>query len=206
MRIGIYGGSFSPIHTGHLLLAESCRDQLQLDEVWFVPVAVSPLKQDTKPASDAHRLAMIDLAIAGHVSFRVQTVEMERQGVSYTIDTLNQFRETHPDNDFYFLLGGDSLASLHLWREVRRICELAQICHVSRHEAESNSWQHLEPVLTQQQIEAIRQHHIEMPRIELSSSDIRQRLANGRSIRYMLPRSVEKYIETHKLFQVKEKV
>lgn len=201
MRLGIYGGSFSPIHNGHLLLAESCREQCQLDEVWFLPAAVSPLKQDANPASNAHRVAMIELAIAGNQAFKVSPIELERGGISYTVDTLREVQQIVPHAQLFLLVGADSFASFSHWRAIDEICELATICTVGRPGSDLNDWGSLPEVLTDDQMMEIKEHSVEMPQIGLSSTEIRQRIADGRSIRYMVPRSVEKYIETQHVFR-----
>lgn len=201
MRLGIYGGSFSPIHNGHLLLAESCREQCRLDEVWFMPAAVSPLKQDANPASNAHRVAMLELAIAGNPAFRVSAIELERGGVSYTVDTLKEVRQQVPEAELFLLVGGDSFATFYHWRAIDEICQLATICTVGRPGSDISDWGRLPEVLSQEQMDQMKEHFVEMPLIGLSSTDIRLRIAEQRSIRYMVPRSVEKYIETQHVFR-----
>jgi len=200
MRLGIYGGSFSPIHHGHLLLAESCREQCKLDEVWFLPAATSPLKQDGVLASDAHRVAMIELAIAGNHAFKCSPIELERGGVSYTVETLRDLQTIVPQAELFLLVGGDSFASFEHWHKLEEICELATICTVGRPGSDLTDWGRLPEILTDDQMTHIKQHFVEMPLIGLSSTDIRERFVNGRSIRYMVPRSVEKYIETQRVF------
>lgn len=201
MRLGIYGGSFSPIHNGHLLLAESCREQCQLDEVWFMPAATNPLKADGTLASDAHRVAMIELAIAGNHTFKCNPIELERGGLSYTVDTLREVREIVPQAELFLLVGGDSFASFYHWHKIEEICELATISTVGRPGSDLNDWGQLPDVLSEDQMTRIKQHFVEMPLIGLSSTDIRQRILSQRSIRYMVPRSVEKYIETQHVFK-----
>ena len=201
MRLGIYGGSFSPIHNGHLLLAESCREQCRLDEVWFMPAAVSPLKQDANPASNAHRVAMLELAIAGNQAFKVSPIELERGGVSYTVDTLKEVQQQVPDAELFLLVGGDSFADFYHWRAIDEICQLATICTVGRPGSDLSDWGQLPEVLSQEQMDGMKEHFVEMPLIGLSSTNIRQRIAEQRSIRYMVPRSVEKYIETQHVFR-----
>ncbi|GAA4425006.1 nicotinate-nucleotide adenylyltransferase [Bremerella cremea] len=201
MRLGIYGGSFSPIHNGHLLLAESCREQCGLNEVWFLPAASNPLKQDVELASDAHRTAMVELAIAGNHAFKVSPIELERGGLSYTVDTLREVRQIVPHAELFLLIGGDSFASLFHWHKIEEICELATICTVGRPGFDLNDWGRLPEVLNEDQMTQIKQHFVEMPLIDLSSTEIRRRVTEGRSIRYMVPRSVEKYIETQHVFR-----
>src|SRR5690606_23754704 len=118
-------GTFDPVHYAHLLLAECCREQCQLDEVWFMPAARSPHKLEQQFASDEHRLAMLELACGGHDAFRVSKLELERGGVSYTVDTLRQLKEERPGDELFLLMGGDNLNELATWREPEVICELA---------------------------------------------------------------------------------
>ena len=119
MRIGIFGGSFDPVHYGHLLLAEMCREQCELDEVRLVPAAIPPHKQGKGRAADEHRLEMLNLAVGGHQSIVAWDVELQRGGVSYTIDTLRTLRAEQPEDELFFLMGADSLFDLPSWREPR---------------------------------------------------------------------------------------
>lgn len=206
MRLGILGGTFDPVHYGHLLLAESCREQLALDEVWFLPAAVPPHKQQVALTPGINRIEMLHLAIGGHDAFRVCSYEVERGGVNYTVDTLAHLAAEDPARELFFLMGADSLRDLPGWREPRRICELAMPAVVTRslpgvadHD-EGLDLATLNGLVSPQRLEAIRRHQVRMPRIDLSSSDIRSRVAAGRSIRYQTPRAVEKYIEAQRLY------
>lgn len=201
MRIGLFGGSFDPVHYGHLLLAEFCREEVPLDEVWFVPAAVSPHKTDQEPASATDRLEMLKLAVAGHEAFRVDAEEIERGGVSYTVDTLAGLHENQSDCELFFLMGADSLASFPKWHEPARICELATLVVVDRAGDPPADFSALEEICTPSQLEAIRAHHVRMALVDFSSSAIRERVAAGKSIRYQTPRAVEKYIQTHGLYR-----
>ena len=125
MRIGIFGGSFDPIHLGHLVLAEQCREQADLDQVLFVPCALQPHKRDGAQGTDRQRCEMVELAIAGHHPFGLSKTEMERGGVSYTVETLAQFRDSNPEDEWFLLMGDDSLECFSTWREPERICQLA---------------------------------------------------------------------------------
>jgi len=203
MRLGIFGGSFDPVHYGHLLLAETCREQARLDEVWFVPNALSPLKRDHPPAAPKHRLEMLQLAIGGHEAFRVSTIELDRGGISFTVDTLAEIGREQSSAELFFLLGGDSLADLPLWREPGRICELAQPLIVRRHGSPEPRYEALQGLLSAERLENVRHLTVQMPIIELSSTDLRRRVASGQSIRFRTPRAVEKYIESNGLYQQK---
>lgn len=200
MRLGIFGGSFNPVHYGHLLLAETCREQAELDEVWFVPNSISPLKQDQPPAAARHRIEMLQLAIGGHESFRLSTLELDRGGISYTVDTLTEIAAQQPSAELYFLMGGDSLVDLPKWRDPRRICELALPLVVRRQGSPEPRYDVFASLLTGERLELVRRMTVDMPIIELSASDLRRRAAAGLSLRYRTPRAVEKYIQIHNLY------
>ncbi len=125
MRLGIFGGTFDPVHYGHLLLAESCREQLGLDQVWFLPAAVPPHKQERTLAPASARAEMLELAIGGHPAFAVCRHEIDRGGVNYTADTLSLIKAEDPTRELFFLMGADSLRDLPGWKNPARICELA---------------------------------------------------------------------------------
>jgi nicotinate-nucleotide adenylyltransferase len=188
-----------------LLLAETCREAARLDEVWFVPNAVSPLKHDQPPIAAKHRLEMLQLAVGGHEAFRVSSLEIDRGGVSYTVDTLTEIQRTHPGAELFFLLGADSLVDLPKWREPQRICELAMPLVVRRHGSPEPHYRMLAPFIRPERLDAVRSSTIDMPVIELSSTDLRARAASRRSLRFRTPRAVEKYIETHRLYQADDK-
>ncbi|MBC8876722.1 MAG: nicotinate-nucleotide adenylyltransferase [Planctomycetes bacterium] len=201
MRIGIFGGTFDPVHYGHLLLAETSREQCSLDQVWLLPAAVPPHKQERVRTPAKQRMEMLELAIAGHEAFVVSPMEIERGGVSYTVDTLAAIRERQPDAEVFFLMGADSLRDLPTWRETGRICQLATPVVVRRRGAPEPDFNVLAGLVADERLEEIRRHQVEMPVVEFSSTAIRQATAAGRSTRYQTPRAVEKYIETHELYR-----
>lgn len=201
MRIGIYGGSFDPVHFGHLLLAECCREQGKLDAVRFLPAAVPPHKQQRELTPAQSRIEMLELAIGGHPAFSVSRYETDRGGVNYTVDTLTHFREEVPANEVFFLLGADMFRDLPHWRHPERICELAVPMAVRRSGEPPLDFESLSAIATPAQIETMRRHAVVMPEIGLSASDIRRRVATGLGVRYRTPRAVEKYIETHALYR-----
>ena len=201
MRIGIFGGSFNPIHFGHLLLAEACREQMQLDEVWFVPAAVPPHKQDQQLAPSADRVEMLKLAIGGHEAFKLCELELARGGVSYTVDTLAAIRAEQPAAELYLLIGADTLVDLPNWREPARVCDLALPTAVCRPGSGELNYEPIAPLVTAERLAAMKAARVEMPQIGLSSREMRSRVAAGKSIRYQTPRAVEKYIETHGLYR-----
>lgn len=200
MRLGLYGGSFDPIHYGHLLLAECARETLRLDEAWLMPAAVPPHKQTRELAPAKHRLAMLELALAGHEQIKSSRLEIDRGGVSYTVDTLATIHDQHPSATLFLLMGADSLHDLPTWREPARICELATVAVVRRGGSPEPDFSVLKPIVSDSRLQTIRAAQVQMPLIELSSTDLRHRAATGQSLRFRTPRAVEKYIETHALY------
>ena len=204
MRIGIFGGSFDPIHLGHLILAEQCREQAQLDQIWFMPCSLGPHKTDGAHGTDRQRCEMIELALAGHEPFVLSRIEIERGGVSYTVDTLQEIRESNPQDELFLLMGDDSLENFDSWREPRQICQLATPLVVNRPGSGQVDLSLLKKYVDESRYAAFQSLTITSPRIEISSSDIRAKVSDGNSIRYLTTRSVEKYIETQKLFLPKK--
>jgi len=205
MRLGLYGGSFDPVHYGHLLLAECCRETLALDEVWLIPAATAPHKQGQQAAAAKHRLQMIELALAGHEQIRASSIEIDRGGVSYTVETLAQIHTLHPQAALFLLMGADSLRDLPTWREPDRICALSLPAVVRRGGAAEPDFSVLAPLVSAERLAMIRSAQVRMPLIELSSTDLRERTAAGQSLRFRTPRAVEKYIETHGLYRASSK-
>ncbi|MEC7604631.1 MAG: nicotinate-nucleotide adenylyltransferase [Planctomycetota bacterium] len=201
-NIGVYGGSVDPIHFGHLLLAEFCREQAQLDEVWFVPVKHAPHKIEGPIASDKHRLEMLQIATWGQSDYRVNALEIERGGISYTVDTLEQLTQSAPESKFFLLMGADSLNEFSTWREPTRICELAIPLVVVRGGEAEPDWTILQNYLAGDLRTIQKRHRIEFPAVDLSSSEIRHRLSQGKSIRFQTPRSIEQYICANNLYKV----
>jgi nicotinate-nucleotide adenylyltransferase len=199
MRLGIFGGSFDPVHYGHLILAEQCREQCRLDEVWFVPAASPPHKPGLTLAPEAARVEMLQFALAGNPDFRISRVELDRGGVSYSVQTLQQLHDEDPSRELFFLIGADSLRDFPTWREPERIAELATLVAVNRGftaPADLDTWLKRlpEPIRTRMQL-------VEMPPIGISATEIRRRVAEGRSIRYLVPRAVEVYIAEKGLYR-----
>jgi nicotinate-nucleotide adenylyltransferase len=201
MRLGLLGGTFDPVHLGHLLLAECCREQLPLDRVLFLPAAVPPHKRDRELTAASERIEMLELAIAGHERFAVSRLEIDRGGVSYTVDTLRHFRQEDPAGDLFLLIGADMLRDLPHWREAEDVCRLAIVAAVRRAGGGDLDFTALADVASSERIDLFRRHQVEMPAIGLCSTGIRRRVAAGQSIRYQTPRAVEKYIETHGLYR-----
>jgi nicotinate-nucleotide adenylyltransferase len=201
MRLGLFGGSFDPVHDGHLMLAECCRQQLRLDVVWFLPAAIPPHKQDRSPTPAENRIEMLELAVAGNETFSVCRYETDRGGVNFTVDTLEHFHAEDPTRELFFLVGADMLNDLRHWRNAPRVCELAVLAVVRRAGVGPLDFESLQDIVSAEQIERMRRHQVEMPEIGISSTETRRRVAAGLSIRYWTPRAVEMYIHTHGLYR-----
>jgi nicotinate-nucleotide adenylyltransferase len=196
MRLGLFGGTFDPIHVGHLILAEQCRESCSLDRIWFV-VAGEPPHKRRERSSVTHRLEMARIAVAGHSAFAVSELECTRPGPHYSVETLEAVRREHPDDDLFFLIGADSLNDLPGWREPGRIAQLATVVVVNRPGIEEVDPEHLpsfgagsHPVVA-----------VTIPPIGIASTDLRRRVSEGKSIRYMVPRGVEAYIDAQRLYR-----
>ncbi|MGL4942001.1 MAG: nicotinate-nucleotide adenylyltransferase [Thermoguttaceae bacterium] len=202
MNYGIFGGSFDPIHIGHLILAETCREVCRLDRVVFVPTGVSPHRQGKSQyhASAAHRVAMVELAIAGNDAFIVNRYEAERQEVSYTAGTLQHFHEIFSQAELFLILGSDMLADLPNWKDPAAICNLATLVTTYRFGFSPPYFDALASFTTAERLERFRNHVVAMPQLEVSSTQIRSLIAERRSIRFLTPRAVESYIAHHKLY------
>ena len=200
MRIGIYGGSFDPIHYGHLLLAERCREAAELDEVWFIPCAINPHKTEGAFGSDRQRSEMIELAISGYPPFKLNRIELDRGGNSFTVDTVTTISDQHPDDQLYLLMGDDSLESFSGWKEPGEICRLATPLIVNRPGSGNVDLSVLQPFVDGDRLAEIQSAQLESPMIDISSTDIRHRVQQGKSIRFLLPRGVEIYIQSKGLY------
>ena len=185
MRLGIFGGTFNPIHLGHLLLAESARDALSLDRVVFIPNRQPPHKSPVGLLPGAVRLTLIQLAIRHHPAFVASDIELHRDGPSYTVETVKLLRKQAPGASLFLLVGEDMLAvRWHGWSELKRLCTIAVVKRPS-------SGRSKERGITR----------LEMPQVDISSAEIRARLAAGRSIRYLVPDPVARYIHQHRLYR-----
>jgi nicotinate-nucleotide adenylyltransferase len=200
MRLGLLGGTFDPVHYGHLLLAECCLEQCPLDAVWFLPAAVPPHKQQRERSPAQARVEMIELAVAGHPAFSVSRYEADQGRVCYTADTLAHFREEDAGRELFFLMGADMLRDLPTWRQPERVCQLATLVVAHRPGAGEPAFEQLARIASPERIERFRRQRVEMPEIGLSSSEIRRRVAGGKSIRYQTPKAVEQYIRAHGLY------
>jgi nicotinate-nucleotide adenylyltransferase len=198
MRLGLFGGTFDPIHLGHLILAEGCREACRLDRVWFIVAGAPPHKPGHRTAV-ADRLEMVRIAIAGHPAFEVSELEARRPGPHYSVETLEEIRHQRPEDELFFLIGSDSLVDLPRWRDPDRIAALASIVVVERPMDASGPPAPLDwPDLGTR---ALPFERVKIPPIGVASKDLRLRIADGRSIRYQVPRGVEAYIDAHGLYQ-----
>lgn len=197
MKIGVLGGTFDPVHTGHLLLAEWALEQLALQEVLWVPSG-DPWRKSTRTVTPAeHRAAMVRLAIEGNEAFQFSSLEVDRSGASYSVDTLAELRRKDPPRELFFLLGVDALQDLPNWREPTRLIELATLA-VAPRGADRPSTEELERLLIGLGRRIV---WVEMPRIEISGTELRQRASEGRSLHYLVPEAVEAYIRQHQLYR-----
>jgi nicotinate-nucleotide adenylyltransferase len=202
MRVGIFGGTFDPIHTGHLLVAEQGREQGRLDEVWFVPAAHPPHKDEPTLTRFEQRVEMLALALAGNAAFRIDELEKERPGPSYTVDTLAELRRHHPAHEFLLLIGSDTLLDLPNWYQPLRVLELAGLLVMTRPGSIVLTAEQLRKRLHAPEGMPLRLEAIETPQLDIASRDLRRRAAEGRSLRYFLPRAVECYIHEKKLYRL----
>ncbi len=193
------GGTFDPIHLAHLILAEQARVFLGLDRVLFVPAGAPWRKAERRIAPVADRVAMVRAALAGDPYFEVSLIESERRGPSYTVDTLSVLqRQLGPQAELYFILGQDALADLPNWREPARIVQLARLAVAAR-----PGCPRPDPAALERAVPGIRERIdvVPMPQVDISSTDIRRRVAQGLSIRFLVPAAVEAYIAAHGLYR-----
>lgn len=185
-RIGLYGGTFNPVHNAHLLVADQVGKALALDKVLMMPDMIPP-HVDKKDAIAAKlRVKMLQLAIQGNPFLGIELAEIQRGGVSYTYDTICELKQQHPEVDYYFIIGGDMVDYLPKWYRIRDLLKIVNFVGVRRPGAANKSDY---PVIW-----------VDVPEVDFSSSDIRQRIHDGRSIKYMVPEKVEQYIKEHQLY------
>jgi nicotinate-nucleotide adenylyltransferase len=217
MRIGILGGTFNPIHLAHLRIAEEVREACALDQILFIPAALPPHKNVAEDVPFAHRLVMTELAVADNRHFRVSDLEGRREGKSYSVHTLEILRRENPVNDYFFIVGMDSFRDITSWKEYLRLFELAHIVVAARPGSPGGDPLDLLPVAIRADfcydVAAKTLHHraggsvifLEETRLDISSTRIRRMAAEGHSIRYLVPASVEDYIIRHGLYRSQER-
>jgi nicotinate-nucleotide adenylyltransferase len=183
-RIALYGGTFDPIHYAHLILARDALEKLQLDELIFVPAAVSPHKIGSRATDGRIRLEMINAAIAGEAGFRVDDCELLRQPPSYTIDTVEEFQARENNAKLFYLIGEDNVAGLNTWHRCTELTQTVEFVVLDR-----------TGLHAKHDFQCVRRH------VDISATDIRNRVASGRSIRYLVPPEVEELIRRHELYR-----
>jgi len=193
-KIGILGGTFDPIHHGHLNLAFEMLEKKNLDEVWFCPAYLNPHKLDTTSSSVEDRLNLVKLAIEGIPQFRLTTIEVERSGPSYTVDTLEKLHKSHPDKEFYLILGEDAAASLPNWRNPERIIQIAHVLVGSR------ILKTLVLKGSPEICEAIKKGMVRTNLLDISGTEIRERVKNKLYSGHLAPLKVVDYIYAHHLY------
>lgn len=200
-RIGILGGTFDPIHTGHLALAEAVYQRLKLDTVIFIPACLPPHKlgQHYAPAND--RLAMTELAVEDIGHFEVSDMEIRRSGISYTIDTIRELRVLYPEEELYFIIGADSVAQLYTWHYIQEMLYMAVFVGAGR-PGYAGVMDEVQRTLGPEAVERIML--LDTPEIDVSSTEIRKRIAAQESLAGLVPPAVEKYIYEHDLYGKKE--
>jgi nicotinate-nucleotide adenylyltransferase len=199
MRVGVFGGTFDPIHLGHLAVARSIQSSLGLDNVIFVPAGQPWLKADTPVSRVKDRVQMLRLALARRRAFELSTIEADRPGPSYTVDTMETLqRQLGSDADLFFLLGSDALMDIAKWKEPQRLIQLCQLVAFARPGFGLPTMEALEaavPGVSQRVV------FVEVPQVNIRATDIRCRIAEGRSIQRLVPRAVERYILEHGLYK-----
>lgn len=185
-KIGILGGTFNPPHIGHLIIANEVLNQLALDEIWFMPNQEPPHKQAPSNVTSEDRLEMVKRAVKGNPKFKVETIELNRTGRSYTFDTMHQLNALYPDFLFYFIIGADMIEYLPKWHRIDDLLKLVSFVGLKR---PSYSEKTKYPVI-----------QVEAPSIDLSSSLLRNRIMEGKSTQYLIPEEVRLYIEENQLY------
>jgi len=193
VRLGVFGGSFDPPHIGHLLVAEDACDQLALDRLIFVPAATQPLKANRAVTPPEHRLAMVRLLAEGNARFEVSAAEVERAGLSFTVDTLTHFAAQHPNAERYFLVGADVLSTFAKWREPAQVLALATLVVLQRADAD--------PPQLPAAVDGAAIRRLNTRRIDVSSTEVRERVRQGKPIRGFVTDTVAAYIARHSLYR-----
>jgi nicotinate-nucleotide adenylyltransferase len=200
-RIGILGGTFNPIHVGHLIMAQSALEAHDLTSVMFIPCATPPHKNAAALLSGRHRLAMVERAIEWNPFYEVSDMELRRPGISYAVDTVAALGREHPDASLYFIIGTDTLRELHKWRNIYDLLALCRFISIGRPGSDLDRLKEGDLGLDPPWPERLLKDVLAGRRLDISSSDIRYRIAEGLSIRYLVPPEVEMYITEHNLYR-----
>lgn len=193
-KVGIMGGTFDPIHVGHLIAASSAMETASLDEVWFIPTATPPLKPNAPIASEEQRLAMVELAIADMPTFRCSSIEMNRGGTSYSYDTIVELMEQNPDASFSYIIGSDRIHDLPSWYRAEELKQLITFIGLNR----PSDPLHLDRLNADWQQRVM---IAPMPLIEISSTMLRERVKQGRTLQFYVPKAVEQYVKEHGIYE-----
>ena len=200
----LFGGTFDPVHFGHLIVSRAVAELLRADKIILIPSAVPPHKQNQSISETLDRLCMAQLAIGDDELFEVSDCELRREGPSYTIDTVRHFKEVYgPSTELFWLIGADTLEDLVNWHKVKELVNECIIVTACRPGYVQNDLNFLYEVLADYQVMLIKDHLLATPLIEISATEIRKRVAAGLSVRYQLPEAVLDYIRKRKLYQVK---
>lgn len=197
-KIGIMGGTFNPIHYGHLIAAEWAKIEYKLDIVIFVPAANPPHKDMAEVLNKDDRYNMVEKAIAGNQDFTISDFEMQKEGKSFTIDTLEHFKGIYPKGDLYFIIGYDAFLDLHTWKNYERLFDLSTFIVATRTGYTQKQPRPTHGHLSEEIVNKI--NFFEIPEVGISSSGIRQRVRQNKSIKYLVPERVEKYIFTNNIY------
>jgi len=198
-KTGIMGGTFDPIHYGHLILAQTALEAYDLDEILFVPSGTPWLKDSTKVLSRNKRVSMTGIAIEDNPNFALSTIEIDREGNSYSYETIEELKKEQPDTEFFFILGADSLLEIEKWKHPDRLMAECTLLVAVRDNCDREGLKKQISYLKEKYHANI--HILPAKRIDISSSDIRDLVADGKSIRYMLPDQVIKFIEKNHLYE-----
>lgn len=217
-RIGLLGGSFNPVHMGHLRAAEVVRESFSLNKIVFIPAAVNPLKTDEDMSNAAKRLEMLKIATEGNPCFEISDIEIKRGGNSYTIDTLTEFNNTKPGNSYYFIMGSELFSNIETWKDYKRLFDYSNFIVVRRPGTSTVDMENLIPLELANDFRYVKHHNNDNDKVifehsssnrlyfvtiqgfELSSTMIRDLVKKGSSIKYLVPEKLEKYIITNRIY------
>jgi nicotinate-nucleotide adenylyltransferase len=194
VKIGLFGGTFDPIHHGHLIMAEQAREAADLDEVWFIPAAQPPHKPGRMITAGEHRFRMVEQALTEVAGFSVSRIELDRSGPSYTADTVEWLVNRYPEREFFFILGGDMVLDLPRWYKIKEILHSVRMIGLIR---PGHKWEETLPQWIKERLIPVK----EGIQLTLSSTDVRERVRTGRSIRFLVPDAVRCYIEENRLYE-----
>lgn len=200
MRIGIFGGTFNPIHTGHLIVAQEVKEKCSLDKIFFIPAFSPPHKPGKEISNSLHRLAMVSLAIEGRPGFEVSDMEIRRGGSSYSIDTVKDISEQFPNSELFFIIGRDTLGELPTWKEIHKLLEIVSFITVTRSGQKEAEIDGFRGFFNQRERTKLKEGILSTPPIGISSTLVREKVRKGLSITWLVPEKVEMYILKNKLY------